>query len=407
MSKGKKKQTKTTKSPQQTANQKSEAVLKTGRPKKHIIVTALLLAATLLIILIVGSLPYNKFSTGMTGAEINYEIGKVTEVLAESLQDSDVQEGLLSGSQTLQVTILTGKHKGESVQASNALSTYNSVVMKAGKLVVVAFDELDSGQFQVRVYNYFRAPVIILLAALFLLALIFVGGKKGLMSGLGLAYTFICVLLIFLPLILRGYSPVFAAILLVIIVTSVCMVLLNGVTRKSMCAILGTVTGVVLSGIILFVFGRIMHISGYSLDDAEALLLIGQTTGLQVKDLLFAGILIASLGAIMDISISIVSAIHEFHVNLPGIKKAELIRSGMNVGKDMIGTMSNTLILAFAGTSLSLMILLYSYSVQFNQVLNMNTIAIEITQALAGSLGMILTVPITAVISANVYVKEK
>ena len=92
-----------------------------------------------------------------------------------------------------------------------------------------------------------------------------------------------------------------------------------------------------------------MHITGYSTDDAEALLLIGQTTGLRVKDLLFAGILIASLGAIMDIAISIVSAIHEIYMKLPGIKKAALIRTGMNIGKDMIGTMSNTLILVFYG----------------------------------------------------------
>jgi uncharacterized membrane protein len=185
------------------------------------------------------------------------------------------------------------------------------------------------------------------------------------------------------------------------------MVLLNGVTRKSLCAILGTISGVVLSGLILFVFGHFMHISGYSTNDAESLLLIGETTGLKVKDLLFSGILIAALGAIMDVAISIVSVIHEVHENMPGIQASGLICFGMNVGKDMIGSMANTLILAFTGTSLSLIILLYSYSVQFNQLMNMNSIAIEITQALAGSLGIVLTVPITAFITANVYVKRK
>ncbi len=407
MSKEKKRQAKNKKNAQKPAARKDAAFLEATDPKRNIIVTALIMLATVLIILIVGDLPYNRFSTGMTGASINYEIGKVDAVLAQNLQDSSVQKGLLTGSQTLQVKILTGRHKGESVQASNALSTYNSVVMKAGKYVVVAYDELDTGEYQVRVFNYFRAPFIILMAVLFFTALVVIGGKKGLMSGVGLVYTFVCVLLVFLPLVLRGYSPVFAAIVLVVIVTTAAMVLLNGVTKKTLCAILGTVSGVILAGLILYAFGRLMHITGYSTDDAEALLLIGQTTGLRVKDLLFAGILIASLGAIMDIAISIVSAIHEIYMKLPGIKKAALIRTGMNIGKDMIGTMSNTLILVFTGTSLSLMILLYSYSVQINQLMNMNTIAIEITQALAGSLGMILTVPITAVIAANVYVKEK
>lgn len=362
---------------------------------------------TVLLTLMIRNLPYNEYSVDLTGVSVNYEIAKVTDVWTENLQESTLGDGLLVGSQTLQVEILTGEHRGQSVEASNALSTYNSVVMEEGKFVTVIYDELDSGQYQVRVYNYFRAGYIIFMALLFLGVLIFVGGKKGLMSSIGLAYTFYSVLFIFLPLVLRGYSPITAAIFLVVMVTSTTMVLLNGATLKSVCAIAGTVIGVVLSGGILFVFGKLMHVSGYSLDNAESLLLIGQTTGLQVQDLLFAGILIASLGAIMDVAISIVSAIHEFHVNLPKMKAGALAKSGINVGKDMIGTMSNTLILAFAGTSLSFLVLMYAYSIQTNQLLNMNTIAIEIVQALSGSLGIVLTVPITALITANVYAKVK
>lgn len=377
-----------------------------GGKWKDAATAAVILLITLLVIVIINSLHYNKYSSGMAGATVNYEICRVVEVTAESLQDSGHQRGLMTGSQTLKVKLLTGKHRGETVTASNALSTYNSVVGKAGKYLVVNVDELDSGEFQVRVFNYYRAGFIYLMALLFLGALILVGGKKGLMSGFGLIYTFLCVLLVFLPLILRGYSPVWAAILLVVMVTTASMVFLNGAGKKSLCAVLGTILGVVLSGVILFIFGAVMHISGYSTDEAEDLLFIGQTTGLKVRDLLFSGILIASLGAIMDTAMSIVSSITEFHLNMPGMKTTALIKAGMNVGKDMIGTMSNTLILAFTGTSLNMIILLYSYSVQFNQLLNMNTIAIEITQALAGSLGIILTVPLTAVITANIYGKK-
>lgn len=359
---------------------------------------------TIAIIMIIGSLPYHQYATGTAGASVNYEIAKVTQITAESLNDSDHQKGLMVGSQEMLVRMLTGKHRGETVPATNALSTYNSVVMKTGRCVVVVFDELDTGEFQVRVYNYFRTPYIILMAVLFFTALTVIGGKKGVMSGFGLAYTFACIILIFLPLILRGYSPIFSAILVAVMVTSATIIFLNGMTRKSLCAILGTISGVVLSGVLLFIFGGLMHLSGYSTDEAESLLLIGNTTGLQVKDLLFSGILIASLGAVMDVAVSIVSAIHEIHANIPDIHTGALIHSAMNVGKDMIGTMSNTLILAFVGTSLNSMILLYAYSVQANQIMNMNTVAIEITQALAGSLGVILTVPITAIITANMIV---
>ena len=189
-------------------------------------------------------------------------------------------------------------------------------------------------------------------------------------------------------------------------VSAVALVLLNGVSKKSLCSILGTVCGVVLSGVILFLFSSATNLSGYSTEEAESLLQIGQTTGLKVRDLLYAGILIASLGAIMDTAMSIVSVMHEMYLNSPGMKMPSLIKAGMNVGKDMIGTMSNTLILAFAGTSLSFIILLASYSVQYNQFINMNAITIEIAQALSGSLAIVLTVPVTAVITARMFIKK-
>lgn len=372
-----------------------------GREGLRPVAAAVMILGTLLIVLAANNLPYQPYTTGMSGATVNYEIAKVMEVSTESLQDSAHEKGLMTGSQTLLVRLLTGSHRGETVTASNALSTYSSVVGKAGGYLIVNVDELDSGVFQVRVYNYFRAPFLYLIAFLFFASLILVGGRKGLMSGFGLIYTFICVFLVFLPLVLRGFSPVLAAILLVVMVSAVTLVLLNGLGRKSLCSILGTVCGVVLSGLILMVFGSVMHISGYSTDEAESLLLISQTTGLKVRDLLYAGILIASLGAIMDTAMSIVSAMNEIHLHRPDMKTASLVKAGMNVGKDMIGTMSNTLILVFTGTSLNLLILLASYSVQYNQFMNMNTTAIEITQALSGSLALVLTVPLTALITAR------
>lgn len=377
-----------------------------SRKKVNLIAAAIILLGTLFFVVLANNLPYTPYSTGMTGASVNYEIARVVAVTDESLQDSGHQKGLMVGSQTLQVKILTGSHKGETVAASNALSTYNSVVGKPGGHLIVNVDELDSGEFQVRVYNYFRAPFIYLLALLFFASLILVGGKKGLMSGLGILYTFFCVFLVFLPLVLRGHSPVLASILLVVMVSAVALILLNGVSKKSLCSILGTVCGVVLSGVILFLFSSATNLSGYSTEEAESLLQIGQTTGLKVRDLLYAGILIASLGAIMDTAMSIVSVMHEMYLNSPGMKMPSLIKAGMNVGKDMIGTMSNTLILAFAGTSLSFIILLASYSVQYNQFMNMNAITIEIAQALSGSLAIVLTVPVTAVITARIFIKK-
>ena len=371
------------------------------RPGRLLLSCAVILALTLAVVLIIHNLPYQPYSTGMTGASTDYEIGKVIKITEESLEASTHQADILVGKQTLEVKMLTGEHKGETLTVSNFLSTYNSVVAKAGQKLVVIVDSLDSGEFQARVYNYYRTPVIYFMGLVFLAALALVGRLKGVMSGLGLIYTFVCVLLVFLPLVVRGFSPVWAAIMLVVMVTTAAMIFINGLSKKSFCAVLGTTSGVVLSGVILFLFNTAMHITGINMEEAESLMLISQTTGLVVKDLLFAGILVASLGAIMDVAMSIVSAMYEIHNNMPRLSIPELFRMGINVGSDMIGTMSNTLILAFAGTSLNMMILLYSYSIQYNQLMNMNRIGIEMAQALAGSLAIILTVPLTAAVTSR------
>lgn len=365
------------------------------------VITIFIIAITSLLIFIVNSLPYTPYSTKMTGASVNYEIAKVIQINNEKLHDSNQQEGLKVGSQKLLVNILTGPHKGETLAATNSLSTYNSVVGKESNYLIVILDELKSGKLKVRVKHHYRTPFIYLMILLFFSALILVGRKKGLMAIIGLSYTFLCIFTIFLPIVLRGYSPIWAAILLVTMSATVTMISLNGVSKKSLCAILGTVFGVILSSLILILFGAMMHISGFSTDETESLLLIRQTTGLNVRDLLYSGILITTLGAIMDVAMSIVSSIHEVKLHKPNSTPFILFNTGMNVGKDIIGTMSNTLILAFTGTSLNLLIILSSYSVQYNQYMNMNHTAIQITQAIAGSLALVLTVPLTALLTAH------
>jgi uncharacterized membrane protein len=373
--------------------------------KNPLIMAALILTITTLLIITANTLPHTPFSTGMSGAVINYEIAHILKVEKERLKESEQQKNLQVGTQTLLVKLLTGSHKGETVTASNKLTPYNSVKGKTGRYLIVIVDELttgkNKGKFKVRVFNFYRTPYIFLMGFLFFGSLVAVGRKKGLMSGVGLIYTFLCVLTIFLPLVLRGYSPVLAAILLVIIVSTVSLILLNGISRKSLCCIIGTVTGVVLSGLILMLFGTLMHISGFNTNDTEALILISQRTGLNVHDLLYAGILIASLGAIMDIAMSVVSSMNEINTHNPNATSSDLFKAGMNVGKDVIGTMSNTLILVFAGTSLNLLVILSSYSIQYNQLMNMNRTAIEITQALSGSLALVLTVPVTAFVTSR------
>lgn len=140
------------------------------------------------------------------------------------------------------------------------------------------------------------------------------------------------------------------------------------------------------------------HVTGYNVDDIENLIYVGQNSKLDIGGMLFSGILIASLGAVMDVAMSVSSSLHEIKENRPDISAKEIFHAGINIGRDMIGTMSNTLILAYAGGSLGLVMIIYAYSYQMHQILNMYSVAIEIMRGISGTMGIILTVPITSLI---------
>lgn len=332
---------------------------------------------------------------------INYEKAVITKVISESLEKDENLEGLYRGIQILEVKVLSGEHRGELHIIKNYLSDYLNVYGKKGTKIIVVVDTAEPGNYRVSVYNYHREPVLYFFVFLFFLALGGIGGKKGLKSILGLIFTFICIIFLFIPMLYKGYSPVFASVLIVILATVVTLFLINGWSIKTFSAILGTTLGVVIAGIISSVFGIYSHVSGFSTEEAESLILIASYTNMKVSDLLFAGILISSLGAIMDVAISIASSINEVYMVNSKLKKKELFISGMNVGKDMMGTMANTLILAFTGTSVNALILIYSYNVEYNQLMNMNITCIEIIQGISGSIAIVLTVPIVSFVSSN------
>jgi uncharacterized membrane protein len=199
----------------------------------------------------------------------------------------------------------------------------------------------------------------------------------------------------------RGYSPVLASVLIVILATVVTLFAVAGWNPKTVAAILGTICGVVIAGIISSIFSCLAHLSGFNTAEAETLIVIASHTKMKVGDLLFTSILIASLGAVMDVAMSIASSIYEVAKTNPKLTPKELFTSGLNVGRDMIGTMANTLILAFTGSSINSLILIFSYNVGYHQFMNMNTTGIAIIQGMSGTIAIILTVPIVALIASR------
>lgn len=248
--------------------------------------------------------------------------------------------------------------------------------------------------------------MVYLFAALYILALCLIGGWQGVRGSLGLIFTFFSMLFVYLPLIYRGYSPFWTAVFLCFLATAVTMYLIGGATRKTIAATCGTVAGVVIAGVSAQIFSAASGISGYNVSDIESLMTLWNTNGIQVGGLLFSGLLVSALGAVMDVAMSVSSSLYEICMQNPALTRKELFRSGMHIGRDMMGTDSNTLILAFVGSNVSMLLLDYSYNLPYRQVINSNNIGIALMQGLAGSFGVVLSVPVTVGICAVLYYRS-
>ncbi len=335
---------------------------------------------------------------------IEYELVRVTQVLLDNYTVDDDSEHALRGSQSLNVVVLTGRHKGDVMPVTNYLGPLHEKLAKKGTVLTVTITE-DSREegYQISVVNYNYVWLIAAMLVLFAAAVILIGRRNGVMSLAGLVVTLAALVFFLVPMWLKGYPAIPLTLGVCVYVAVFCFVLLGGITWKTAAAVLGTVACVLLAGGFALVCGRIAHVSGMNMEEAEWLLDESRAmkdVTLNVRGLFVSGILISSLGAVMDVSMSISSAVCELGVVDPSLTHKKLFASGMNIGRDMIGTMTNTLILAFVGTSLNLIIIMYAAGMQFYQLINNDDVIMELIRGIAGSMGLVLAVPLTAFIAA-------
>ena len=331
-----------------------------------------------------------------------FEKAKVVKILQDNLEEN----GTRVGEQKVRVHMLTGVRKGEELDITSSSGYLFGAACKPGMKVIV-MQSVAGDSTVASVYTQDRESVIYIFALIYLLALCMIGGKQGIKGCLGLVFTFFCVIFVYLPLVYLKYSPFWTAVFVCFITTLVTMYLIGGPTRKTCAATLGTLAGVVLAGISAWCFSKASGISGYNVSDIETLMTLWNTNRIQVGGLLFSGLLISCLGAVMDVAMSISSAIDEIYKQNSSLTRTELFKAGLRVGRDMMGADSNTLILAFAGSSVSTLLLDYAYDLPYQQIINSNNIGIAIMQGLAGSFGIVLSVPFTVLICTVLFHKNK
>ena len=339
---------------------------------------------------------------------LSIQRGVVLETDNSLLSPDPAVGNLYLGRQFIEIELTTGEFAGQRFRIDNTLSRFFNNKAEEGMEMLFHVNIQDGSVFMIQVFGHSRDVFMFAFVAFFALMLIAVGRKKGLYSFIALMFTMAVIVFFMIPLIVEGHDPVILAVVTAILTTVFSILLVSDVSMKSAAAIGGTVAGVAVAGAVGITAGQLAHISGMHMDHAQELIhQQGMDGMIRLPSLLFAGIIIASLGAVMDVGMSIASSVFEMKRVNPGLPRKELYKSGMNIGRDIIGTMSNTLILAFAGSSITVLIIIALYELPYIRLINMNLLAVEVIQGLSASIGLILTVPLTALFAAWFADKDK
>ncbi len=341
---------------------------------------------------------------------ISFARAKVVRIEEVDYEDPYAEHASFTGVQLLEIRITSGKFKNNYVRVENYIDGYNeafNIRVSEGSGVLLYIEENEDGTIQnAYVSEVLRDKYLLWLAIIFVLILVVVGRLKGIKAVITLALTFVAVLRILLPAILRGHNPILISVLICIAITIVTLTIISGFNKKTFSAIVGTAGGFIIAGAIALIVGFGAKLTGFGTEESRMLLFIPQDIDFNYQGILFAGIIIGALGAIMDVGISVSSSMHEIKEANPQIKTKDLIKAGMNVGRDVMSTMSNTLILAYTGGAIHLLLVIMAYDITFTEIINTDLIASEVLRALAGSIGLICAVPITALVAGSIEKKR-
>lgn len=337
--------------------------------------------------------------------DLNLEVvrAQILEVVDRQIEDYSYDDNIAQSiAVTFQAEVLTGPRKGEILLGIQNLDytppyIYTNEVAEGNKVLLVDAG-LDASEWHF--VEFVRTDKLLILGGLFVLLLLLMGGMKGFNTLLTLTLTFLAVFAVFIPAILSGRNIYLWAILTCLYAILTTLVILNGWHRKSWITVLGCFGGVLVAGLLAFVMDRSLMLTGVTSDESLFLAYLPTDVPINLRAIIFAAIIIGAMGAIMDVAMSIASALTEIKSKSPDLSSKELFQSGLTIGRDIMGTMANTLVLAYVGSALAMVLLLIVSDISLLFLLNREMIVVEILQALVGSFGIFFAIPLTSLFAA-------
>ena len=380
--------------------------------KKQMITYAAVLLVSILYIIVGHNLAianYHAFSGDDQSIVIKAEVVELTDryTVMYPLNEFEYAE---DETIVFRAKVTSGDMKGQTIEAAQTLDYFTAVhlpVVEPGDRILLYSIPGGMAEHEWLMSDYQRFDQILILGAVFVLLVLLIGHWQGVNTLISLALTCLAVFYVFIPAVLAGESIYLWSIATCIYVTFMTLFIVNGVNAKSIGAILGCLAGIEVAAVLTLFFEESMTLTGLLDENSVLLYGLNPDAPFNLKAIIFAAIIIGSMGAIMDVSISIAAALEELKEKLPQITLGELFQSGMNISRDIMGTMANTLILAYIGSALAGVLLMVAYNSAMIDLFNREMIVVECLQALAGSIGILMALPFTALICALLYQSKK
>lgn len=372
-------------------------------------VAELLIVSVIALIFIIVGHKMCDYTPGGVG-EVGVESAKIVEMVDEKEEDID---GLKTTVIVFKAELLSGEQKGQMIEMEQMITDVTidkpNPVEKGDRILVSNTDLMENGTETSQWYylQQNRIPGMLWLGGIFFVLVLIIGKLKGLTTIISLVFTGAAVFAVYIPAILSGKNVYLTTIIITVFIIFASLIILNGCNKKTWCAIVGNLGGIVVTGALALVVNTALKITGMVDEDYVFLAALGDGASVDLRAIVWSSIIIGSLGAIMDVSMSIASAMQELAMEMKDRSFKRMVASGMNIGRDAIGTMTTTLVLAYAGGSIASILLFTLNNRNLLVLMNFEMVVVEVIQAIVGSLGILLAVPITVFVAAGLFNRKQ